>query len=342
MTSHGLRRRLRLTDGRGSARRALRRLCWLGLCVVATAHAEPATSDHAQPGPQEDQEATRAFLSGKDDFESGRFAEAKEQFQRAYLLTKDPALLYNLGQSYRKMGRCAEAQQAYQQFLQAAPSSPLAQRAQKHLVALQSSCVPTAGSAPTADSGASTTGTFGDVEPTVSAGRTAPSAPRVSRAPTAPAPVSPRQAGNPVHGRTAETEADGTWRWLPWATMISGLVAAGTAIGLEIHYLQRESQWTAEDRNLEKGPAPGETDEDWLARQEANDRLGHSIRAVRTGAIATGIAGVVLVAASGVMFQLTPAHSSAADGAAGLPPALHVGITRCDVTATGVTLSGTF
>jgi len=342
MTWPDRRRRRRLTDGRGSARRALRTLCCVGLCVAATARAEPATSDDAQPSPQNAAEATRAFLSGKDCFESGRFAEAKEQFQKAYLLTKDPALLYNLGQSYRKMGLCLEARQAYQQFLQAAPSSPLAERAQKHLVTLQSSCAPAAGSAPIADSPASATRIFGDVEPTVSAGQTAPRSPTASRAPTAPALVSPRQEATPVHGRTAEFEVDGTWRWLPWATMVSGLVAAGTAIGLEIYYLQRKSQWTAEDQNLKKGPALGETDEDWLARQQTNDRLSQSMGAVRTGAIATGIAGVVLVAASGVMFQLTPARSSAGDGAAELPPALHVGITSCDVTSTAVTFSGAF
>ena len=345
MTRRAPRRRLSLTDNRRSAVWAARSICCLGLCVAAAAHAEPPTTDGAQPSPQENQEATRAFLSGKDYFESERFAEAQEQFQKAYVLTNDPALLYNLGQTYRKMGRCPEARQAYEQFLRAAPSSPLTERAQRHLVALRSSCAAAAGSARTADASATATGVFGPTEPSVSAEPAAPSAPTVSRVPPASGRTSlPAQDTNSEHGRPPAlyTKGEREWRWLPWATMVSGLVAAGTAIGLEIYNQPRASRRDAEDRDLQEGPADGETDDAWLARQEANDRLSRSIDAVNIGAITTGIAGAALIAASGVMFQLIPARSSTADGSAKAPRASGVRITSCDVTSMGVTLSGAF
>jgi tetratricopeptide (TPR) repeat protein len=335
-------------DGSSRARWPARSAFWVSLCVATMARAEPATSAPAPLGPGEDHEATRAFLSGKEYFDSGRFAEAQEQFQKAFLLTKDPALLYNLGQTYRKLGRCPEAEDAYEQFLRAAPTSPLAERAKKHLAMLRSSCAPAG--APTTGSATPATGVFGDVPPTDAAQTAAPSSPTGSKPPTdskpptAPYRTSPIQEARPERRSTSAPDTDATesWQWLPWVTMASGLVAGGTALGLEIYNLPRISQWNTEERSLKRGAAPGESDEAWLARQEANDRLDRSLDSVQTGAIALGIAGAVLVAASGVMFELAPARSSSAHGAQKPPPALELRVTSCDVTPTRVTLSGAF
>jgi hypothetical protein len=344
MTWHDRRRQLESTRSKRSAAWAARGLCCVGLCVATTAHAESATSDPEQAGAQDHQEATKAFLNGRDYFESGRFAEAQEQFQKAYVLTKDPALLYDLGQTYRKMGRCPEARQAYEQFLRAAPDSPLAGRAQKHLVALQSSCAAAAASANATDSPAIATGGFGEAEPSAASEPAVPSASGLPSVPPAARPTSPpRQGATAGHWvpPALESRAEAPWRWLPWATMVSGLVAAGTAIGLEIYNQPRDSRRDAEGRNLEEGPSAGETDEAWAKRQEDNDRLGRSIDAVDTAALTAGIAGAALIVTSGVLFHLIPAGSAAED-AARRARALDVRITSCDATPVGVTLSGAF
>jgi tetratricopeptide (TPR) repeat protein len=137
--------------------RALVGGCWLVLCLPTAAHAEEsavegqhAESDHdagfaGKSAPTEsdhDEEAIQAFMTGKKYFDAGEYELAQEQLEKAYALTNDPELLYDLGQTYRLMGECARAREAYERFLQAAPTSPWVERARTHATVLRAACPP--------------------------------------------------------------------------------------------------------------------------------------------------------------------------------------------------------
>ena len=63
------------------------------------------------------------FNAGQSAYDQGNYALAIEQWQESYRLSREPALLYNLGQAYRLAGDCAHALLSYRQFLAADPTS---------------------------------------------------------------------------------------------------------------------------------------------------------------------------------------------------------------------------
>ena len=62
-------------------------------------------------------------------FKLKRFSEAGDALQRAYQREPRPIFLFNVGQTYRKAGRYADAVTAYKRFTEAAPDHPLCSEA---------------------------------------------------------------------------------------------------------------------------------------------------------------------------------------------------------------------
>jgi tetratricopeptide (TPR) repeat protein len=56
-------------------------------------------------------------------YDVGKYAEAIEEYQKGYLLTDDPNMLYNIGQCYRLTDRPEEAVRFYRNYLRRAPAS---------------------------------------------------------------------------------------------------------------------------------------------------------------------------------------------------------------------------
>ncbi len=286
------------------------------LGIVTIARGEPAALDDAESTDEVQPAAARAFWNAKQAYDAGNFAEARDQFQRAYQLTKHPDLLYDLGQAYRRMGECASARQAYEQFLRLAPSSPLAPRATKHLGSLAASC-------PLALAKE-------DRSPTTSDSAHQRPSPRPARL----API-----------RTAPPEARDHRRWQAWSTvtLATGLAAGAAALGLEIYNHQRYHEWRERNRSLARGTAAGGTATDWAVRQQANDRLGGSISAVDRSALLVGIGGAVLVAASAVLYVVTPSFTAPASTArARARSGLELRPSSLGPRSAGVSLSGSF
>ena len=80
--------------------------------LVLTAHIAVA---------DEPTEAERMYDQGQAAFDANRFDEAVSAWERSYELSKEPGLLFNLGQAYRqrrKPGDCAKADAAYKKFLE--------------------------------------------------------------------------------------------------------------------------------------------------------------------------------------------------------------------------------
>jgi len=86
------------------------------------AASEPSPVAPASAGPAKD--AAIYEQDGKRLFEAGRWAEAAGEFEGAYRMGKDPALLYNMALCQRKAGNAKRALELYQQYLREVPGTP--------------------------------------------------------------------------------------------------------------------------------------------------------------------------------------------------------------------------
>ncbi len=84
----------------------------LVLALVRPAGADPDT-----------EAAKQRFLQGTRAYDLGRYDEAVREYEAAYKLKDDPALLYNIGQAYRLAGKPADAARSYKSFLRRMPTA---------------------------------------------------------------------------------------------------------------------------------------------------------------------------------------------------------------------------
>jgi tetratricopeptide (TPR) repeat protein len=97
------------------------------LCVglLATSPAVAQVEDEQQSERFED--AKRFYDNGKLAYDVGRFADAAQQFERAYALRPAPLLLFNMAQCYRQLGDTKKAVFLYESFLRESPDQETAQ-----------------------------------------------------------------------------------------------------------------------------------------------------------------------------------------------------------------------
>ena len=93
----------------------------LAVFVIALA----SRSIGAQPlDPTRDAEARVRFSMGREAFSRGDYATAVTEFERAYVLSRRPQLLYNVGTTYERLHRWEEARSALQRYLDAVADAP--------------------------------------------------------------------------------------------------------------------------------------------------------------------------------------------------------------------------
>jgi tetratricopeptide (TPR) repeat protein len=92
---------------------SLRVLSFLGLALAL------AGSAHAQ----DYDAAGKHFASGQERFSQKRYRTAAIEFQAAYDITKDPVLLYNVGEAWQKAGEGKRAADAYRAYLKERPGA---------------------------------------------------------------------------------------------------------------------------------------------------------------------------------------------------------------------------
>lgn len=68
-------------------------------------------------------EARGAFEAGQAAYRAGRFPEALQYFERAYELTEEPDLLYNIATVHDRLRHDREALDAYRAYLEARPAA---------------------------------------------------------------------------------------------------------------------------------------------------------------------------------------------------------------------------
>jgi tetratricopeptide (TPR) repeat protein len=73
---------------------------------------------------QQPTEAERLYKSGQTAYDVGRYDEAIATWERSYVLSKLPALVFNIAQAYRLRGDCGQAVQTYRRYLQLDDKNP--------------------------------------------------------------------------------------------------------------------------------------------------------------------------------------------------------------------------
>ena len=84
------------------------------------------------------QAAREAAENGRRAYNLSHWDEAVTDFEKAYQLSGDPALLFNLAQAHRQAGHGNEALRFYKAYLREQPTGPNREIAEKQLNELQS------------------------------------------------------------------------------------------------------------------------------------------------------------------------------------------------------------
>ena len=306
----------------------LHRGIWIFGCIVGSAssvaYAQQAADTTSELNETTRRQAEQAFWKGKEHYDAGEFEQARDQFQSAYSLVKDPYLLYNIAQACRKLGDCRQALETYERFLRDAPESPLAPQAEKQVAELQVSCLPQVSAANPSD-------------PTIAA----PSEPP----PLAPtAPVGNSLASGFESGHSQAPRVKSAHDSLPWVvtTLAAGVAAGGTAIGLTIWNHGRYGQWTDTNRSLRQGLAPGETVSQWQVRQQRNNDLIVTIQSMDKKVVVLGIGAGALLTTSAILHYFWRDSESNSISDSKHVSALELPWVSIGPTSASIALQGTF
>jgi tetratricopeptide (TPR) repeat protein len=116
----------------------------------APAAAAPAGAPTPAGGPSDEAAARAAYEKGTSAYALGDFAEAAKQYEAAFRLKLDPALLYNAAQAHRRANNRTRAIELYENLLRVFPNAPNRDVARQHLDELKKGApaTPVAGVAP--------------------------------------------------------------------------------------------------------------------------------------------------------------------------------------------------
>ena len=116
---------------------------WL-LVLAALPCAALAQDELAAPPPaaksdqkEADRKARERFEQGKAAFSEGNYRDAWEHFREAYILSKRPELLYNVGQSADRMRMDREALAAFKLYLEKLPKAANRREVEARIVWLE-------------------------------------------------------------------------------------------------------------------------------------------------------------------------------------------------------------
>jgi tetratricopeptide (TPR) repeat protein len=87
----------------------------LAICLTVTVTGSAA---------EENAEAKAAYQDGKAHYEAGRYQEAMDAFTKAYNLTSEPNLLFNLAAAAERLGENDRAIAYYEVYLEEIPNAP--------------------------------------------------------------------------------------------------------------------------------------------------------------------------------------------------------------------------
>lgn len=110
----------------------------IGAALFSVFCASAVLSPSVAAAQQEDEEYARElFAEGHAHFDEGEYDAAIEKFLEVYEILDAPALLYNIGEAYRRADKLAEAEQYYQDYINAAPDAPNADDVVERIIDIQ-------------------------------------------------------------------------------------------------------------------------------------------------------------------------------------------------------------
>ncbi|HEX6836932.1 MAG TPA: hypothetical protein VF334_10195 [Polyangia bacterium] len=155
-------------------------------------------------------DARARYQRAQAEFAVGEFAKAADDYQAAYTLKPDPALLYDAAQSYRLAGNQERALILYKNYLQFYPNESNAGEVRDQIAKLKAA-IAAAESAKNAP-------------PTGTQEAKQPSAPAAAAVPSAPAP--PQRAATSAESSSVPRERTPLYKkWWLWTAV--GVVAVG-------------------------------------------------------------------------------------------------------------------
>jgi tetratricopeptide (TPR) repeat protein len=102
--------------------------------VVALALALAPSVAHAQ---QRIEQAKKEYLDGRAAYERGDYRVAYDKFKQSYILSQQPALLYNIASALQGLGRPGEAADALKDYLRLMPTDPERPLVEKRIAGLE-------------------------------------------------------------------------------------------------------------------------------------------------------------------------------------------------------------
>src|SRR5215471_3837463 len=81
--------------------------------------------------------AREHYQKGTAYYDLGKYTEAIKEFEAAYEIKNDPALLFNLAQSHRLAGNAEQALHFYRTYLRRVPKAPNRSEIEAHISALE-------------------------------------------------------------------------------------------------------------------------------------------------------------------------------------------------------------
>ena len=115
-------------------------LCCSALIALGAAARAPSALAQArgQAASEQDAQARQLFENGRDAYSEARYDVALDYFKRAYLLSKRPQLLNNIGQAADRLRMDSEALDAYQRYLAEVPDAENRAAVENRIAALKS------------------------------------------------------------------------------------------------------------------------------------------------------------------------------------------------------------
>jgi tetratricopeptide (TPR) repeat protein len=221
-----------------------------------------ATSAHADVAA-----AREHFRKGKVLYDLQRYLEAAKEYEAAYEAKDDPALLFNIGQSYRLAHETQKALGAYRAYLRNVPDARNQPEVQSHIDALQQALDAQRGSQP----------------PPV----TNPTPTEAPPPPARPVEVVPAPAPLPVTTAPRDDRRPRTLRISGIAIGVVGVAALATGLALELI--------AKSDNDQLSHPAKGAIFDPNLNSAVKNDQAaGIALLAVGGAALATGATLIAL------------------------------------------------
>ena len=114
----------------------------LGVGAAAVLSTPARAQDYAAAGAH--------FDAGQQAFAAGRYKVAADEFQAAYDITKDPALLFNIGESQQRAGDAKKALAAYRAYVKEQPGAPDRAEVEARIKALEEALAPPPAPGPSA------------------------------------------------------------------------------------------------------------------------------------------------------------------------------------------------